>query len=137
MTVVQAPHVIVSRGTKQVGQCVSAERGQLITMCGIGNAIGNFVPSVFIFPRARFHDTMIKGGPPGFIGYANSPTSGWMTGPLFLKVLEHIKKLVRCSVEDPVLLLMENHESHCTLDAINYCCENGMVVLTFPPHCTH
>ena len=137
MTVVQAPHVIASRGTKKVGQCVSAERGQLITMCGIGNAIGNFIPPVFIFPRARFHDTMIKGGPPGCIGYANSPTSGWMTGPLFLKVLEHIKKLVRCSKEDPVLLLMDNHESHCTLDAINYCCENGMVALTFPPHCTH
>ncbi|XP_065671766.1 uncharacterized protein LOC136089643 [Hydra vulgaris] len=133
MTVVQAPHVIASRGAKQVGQCVSAKRGQLITMCGIGNAIGNFIPPVFIFPRARFHNTMIKGGPPGCIGYANSPTSGWMTGPLFLKVLEHIKKLVRCSKEDPVLLLMDSHESHCTLDAINYCCENGMV----PPHCTH
>ena len=137
MTVVQAPHVIASPGTKQVGQCVSAERGQLITICGIGNAIGNFVPPAFIFPRARFHGTMIKGGLPGCIGYANSPTSGWMTGQLFLKVLEHIKKLVRCSVEDPVLLLMDNHESLCTLDAINYYCENGMVVLTFPPHCTH
>ena len=32
---------------------------------------------------------------------------------------------------------MDNYESHCTLGAINYCCENGMVVLTFPPHCTH
>ena len=137
MTVVQAPHVIVSRGTKQVGQRVSAERGQLITMCGIGNAIGNFIPPDFIFLRARFHDTMIKGGPLGCIGYASSPISGWITGPLFLKVLEHIKKLVRCSVEDPVLLLIDNHESHCTLDTINYCCENGMVVLTFPPHCTH
>ncbi|XP_047142830.1 uncharacterized protein LOC124817082 [Hydra vulgaris] len=80
---------------------------------------------------------MLKGGPPGCIGYANSPKSGWMTGPLFLKVLEHIKKLVRCSKEDPVLLLIDNHESHCTLDAINYCFENGMVVLRFPPHCTH
>ena len=31
---------------------------------------------------------------------------------------------------------MDNHEGHCTLDAINYYCESGMVVLTFPPHCT-
>ena len=137
MTVVQAPHIIASCGTKQVGQCVSAEHGQLITMCGKGNAIGNFIPPVFIYPRAWFHDTMIKGGPPGCIGYAKSSTSGWMTGPLFLKVLEHIKKLVRCLKEDPVLLLMDNHESHCTLDAINYCCENGMVVLIFLPQCTH
>ncbi|XP_065675533.1 uncharacterized protein LOC136091752 [Hydra vulgaris] len=106
-------------------------------MCGIGNTIGNFILPLFIFPRARFYDTMIKGGPPGCIGYENSPKSGWMTGPLFLKVLEHIKKLLRCSKEEPILLLMDIHESHCILDAINYCCENGIRVLTFPPHCAH
>lgn len=137
MTVVQAPNVIAQTGIKQVGQSVSAERGQLITMCGIGNAIGNSLPPVFIFPRARFHDSMLNGAPPGSVGYANSPTSGWMTGPLFIKVLEHIKKLVRCSKDEPILILMDNHESHCTLEAINYCRENGMVVVTFPPHCTH
>lgn len=49
MTVVQAPNVIAKTGTKQVGQSVSAEGGQLITMCGIGNAIGNFLPPVFSY----------------------------------------------------------------------------------------
>lgn len=137
MMVVQAPNVIAQTGTKQVGQSVSAERGQLITICGIGNSIGNFLPPVFIFPRACFHESMIRGGPSGCIGFANSPTSGCMTGPLFLKVLEHIKKQVRCSKDDPILLLMDNHESHCTLDAINYCRDNGLVAVTFPPHCTH
>lgn len=50
MTVVQAPNVIAQTGIKQVGQSVSAERGQLINMYGIGNAIGNSLPPVFIFP---------------------------------------------------------------------------------------
>ncbi|KAH9632506.1 hypothetical protein HF086_017054 [Spodoptera exigua] len=137
MTVVQGPNVIARKGTKQIGQCVSAERGQLITMCGIVNAIGNALQPVFIFPRARFHDSMLFGAPTGSVGYANSPTSGGMTGPLFIKVLEHLKRLTRCSKEDPILLLMDNHESHCTLDATIYCRENGIVALTFPPHCTH
>nr|XP_047146229.1 zinc finger MYM-type protein 5-like [Hydra vulgaris] len=44
-------------------------------MSGIENTIGIFIPPVFINPRARFHNTMIRGGPPGCIGYANSPTS--------------------------------------------------------------
>lgn len=122
---------------KQVAQSVSAERGQLITMCGIGNPIGNTLPPVFILPRVRFHDSMLNGGPPGSIGYANSPTSGWMIGSLFIKVLEHIKKLTRCSKENPILVLMGNHESHCTLEGINYCRENGIVMVTFPPHCTY
>lgn len=106
-------------------------------MCAIVNAIGNAFPPVFIFPRARFHDSMLSGAPVGSIGFANSPTSGWMTGPLFLKVLEHLHRLSRCTKDDPILLLMDNHESHCTYDAITYCRENGIVLLTFPPHCTH
>lgn len=137
MTVVQAPNVIAQRGQKQVGQSVSAERGQLITMCAIVNAAGNALPPVFIYPRARFQEHMITGGPNGCIGFANSPTSGWMTGPLFVKVLEHLQKITRCTKDDLILLLLDNHESHCTLDCINFCRENGIVLLTFPPHCTH
>jgi hypothetical protein len=136
-TVVQAPNIVARKGTKQVGQIVSAERGQLITMCGIVNASGNSIPPVFVFPRARFHDTMLSGAPVGSLGLVNSPTSGWMTGPLFLKVLEHIQKFTRCSKENKILILMDNHESHCTLDAIVYARDHGMVLVTFPPHCTH
>ncbi|XP_055910751.1 uncharacterized protein LOC129945115 [Eupeodes corollae] len=36
-----------------------------------------------------------------------------------------------------ILLLMDNHESHCTIEAINFCQEHGIVLVTFPPHCTH
>lgn len=32
---------------------------------------------------------------------------------------------------------MDNHEIHCTSGAINYCLENGIVDVTFVPHCTH
>ena len=46
---------------------MSAERVQLITICGTGNVIESFIPPVFIFPRARFYDTQIKRGPPGCI----------------------------------------------------------------------
>lgn len=97
MTVVQAPNVIARTGQKQVGQSVLAERGQLITMCGIINAFENTIPPVFIFPKARFHETILIGDPVGSVGFANSPTSSWKTGPLFLKVLQHIKKTTRCT----------------------------------------
>nr|XP_034836488.1 uncharacterized protein LOC117992886 [Maniola hyperantus] len=137
MTVVQAPNVIAARGQKQVGQNVSAERGQLITMCGIVNAAGNSIPPVFIYPRARFQESMLTGGLNGCIGFANSPTSGWMTGTLFVKVLEHLQKHTRCNKNDKILLLLDNHESHCTIDCINFCRDNGIVLVTFPPHCTH
>jgi hypothetical protein len=116
---------------------VSAERGQLLTVCAIVSAIGNVIPPVFIFPRARMHDWLMLNAPEGSLGLANCPASGWMTGALFVHVLEHIKKYTRCSKEDPILLLLDNHESHCTLDGIMYSRDNGIVLCTFPPHCTH
>ena len=136
-TVVQMPHVVAKVGTKQVGQAVSAERGHLVTMCCIVNAAGNALPPVFIFPRARMNETLMIGAPEGSLGLANSPTSGWMTGSLFIKTLEHVKKYTRCTKENKILILLDNHETHCTLDAVNFCRENGIELLTFPPHCTH
>lgn len=136
-TVLQAPNIVTQKGIKQVGQIVSAGRGTLITMCGIINALGNAVPPVYIFPRARFHDTMLNGAPLGSLGLANSPSSGWMTKELFLKVLNHIKRYTQCSSDSPILILMDNHETHCSLETILFTRENGIVLVTFPPHTSH
>ncbi|XP_014296270.1 uncharacterized protein LOC106693379 [Microplitis demolitor] len=106
-------------------------------MCAIVTASGNSIPPVFILPRARFHENMLIGAPVGSIGFANSPQSGWMTGALFIKVLEHIQKATGCNNDNKILLLLNNHESHCTLDAIKFCRDIGIILLTFLPHCTH
>lgn len=136
-TVLQAPNVVAKLGARQVGQTVSGERGSMITMCMTINAVGNTVPPVFIFPRAKFHDSLLFGAPPGSLGLANNPKSGWMTGPLFLEVLKHVQKHTRCSKENKILLVMDNHESHCTLNSVMYARDNGIVLVTFPPHCSH
>jgi hypothetical protein len=135
-TVVQASHTADQTGVKQVGHVVSAQKGQLITVCAIINATGNTVPPVLVFPHARMHDAQMINAPEGSSGLVNCPTSGWMTGPLFLKVLEHIKKNTHCNKEEAILVLLNNHKSHCTFDAVLYCRENGIVMCTFPPHCT-
>ena len=109
----------------------------MITECMINNSVGNTVPPVCIFPRARLHDSLIFGAPPGSLGLVNSPQSSWVTGPLFLKVLEHVKKHTRSSKEDRIILLLNNCESHHTLDSILYARENGVTLVTFPPHCSH
>lgn len=57
--------------------------------------------------------------PEGSLGLANSPASSWMSSEFFLKILEHIKNYNQVSY----LVLLDNHESHCTLDAVLYCRE--------------
>ena len=134
-TVHKPPRVLAGKGEKQVGQVTSAERGVLVTMCGAVNAIGNAIPPFLIFPRVNFKDNMIKGAPAGTVGAAH--TSGWMTGENFAQWMQHFIQYSHCSVDHPVLLLMDNHDSHVNIATLDLAKANGIVMVTFPPHCSH
>ena len=134
-TVHKPPKVVAGKGEKQVGQITSAERGVLVTMCGAVNALGNAVPPFMVFPRVNMKDHMIKGAPPGTIGVTHK--SGWMTGENFERWLMHFVAHSHCSVQKPVLLLMDNHDSHITVRGLDQAKANGIVMVTFPPHYSH
>jgi len=55
----------------------------------------------------------------------------------FLKALEHFVKHVKLSKENPVLILMDNHSSHVNLRVVQFTRENSIIIVTFPPHCSH
>lgn len=136
VTTVHKPGKVVAlKGEKQVGQVTSAERGTLVTMCCGINAIGNAIPPFFIFPRVHMKDIFLKNGPTGSDGAAHP--SGWMTAENFELYLRHFVKHVRCSKENMALLLIDNHESHISLASLNLAKDNGIVLLTFPPHTSH
>lgn len=63
--------------------------------------------------------------------------SGWMTSENFLKVLEYMVKHTRCSKDKKILLIMDNHDSHLSVEGIDYCKDNGIVILTLHPHTSH
>ena len=132
----KVPHtekVIGQKGRKQVGQVTSRERGELVTQVGIICANGNALPPVWVFPRVRFDESrMMSGAAVGALGLVHK--SGWMTSENFKRVLEFFKGSVRCTKENPVLLIMDNHESHLSVEGLDFCKENGIVVLTLPPH---
>lgn len=136
ITTVQKPdRIIARRGQKQVSAMTSAERGTLVTIALAGNALGTHIPPMFIFPRKRFNDHFIRDGPAGSIGTANG--SGWMQEDDFHVFLNFFKDQVRPSKENKALLLLDNHASHTSVKNIEFCRENGIILLTFPPHCTH
>uniref|UniRef100_A0A672K5C4 HTH psq-type domain-containing protein n=1 Tax=Sinocyclocheilus grahami TaxID=75366 RepID=A0A672K5C4_SINGR len=60
---VQKPGLLVStKGERRVSSGISAERGALITMALAGNALGNIIPSHFVFLRNKFLTHFIRGG---------------------------------------------------------------------------
>ncbi|XP_065160329.1 uncharacterized protein [Atheta coriaria] len=134
-TVLSTPKVLAEKNQKQIGQLVSAERGELVTFGGIISASGNTIPPLFIFPRVHFKDHFMTGAPEGSLGVATK--NGWITSAIFIEVLKHIQKKSSCSKDNPILLLVDNHESHVTIEAVNYARDNGIIYLSFPPHTTH
>lgn len=87
-----------------------------------------------VFPRVHFKEHMLTGAPPGTLGLANP--SGWMNCELFLEVLRHFIKYTSSSKENPTLLLLDNHESHFSIEILNMAKQNGVTMLTLPPHCS-
>ena len=131
-TVHKPAKVLATTGAKQVGAIVSAERGQLVTLCCAVNAVGNSVPPMFIFPRVNYRDNFVNGGPVGCVGTAHP--SGWMIAAGFLK---HFVAHVRPSPTDKMILLLDNHVSHLSVDVLQFAKDNGVVMVSFPPHCSH
>lgn len=134
-TVQRSNKILAQKGVKQISKCTSGERGSLVTTCCIINALGKTVPPVMVFPRTHFKTHMIQGAPAGTLGLANP--SGWMTSELFVDVIQHFIKRTSSSVDRPTLLIMDNHETHLSIDCINLAKEHGITLLTLPPHCSN
>ena len=54
-----------------------------------------------------------------------------------MQFLEHFISNLRPLVEKPVLLLMDNHESHVNISIIELAKRSGIILMTFHPHTTH
>ena len=114
----------------------SQERSVLVTVAVSVNATGNSVPPMFMFPRQRFHDHFIGDGPTRSTGTANG--SGWMKEDDFLSYMKHFTKHVRPSLEYPVLITLDNHGSHLSIEVLDFFKTNGRSkLLSFPPHTSH
>ena len=46
--------------------------------------------------------------------------SGWMAEEIFVLYLKHFVKFARCTKERPCLLILDNHESHLSIDGLTY-----------------
>lgn len=111
-----------------MSKVVTAERGKNVTVvCGI-NAMGTYVFFIhsfltfFIFPRKRMRPEFLIGAPPS--SNAIGHESGWMTTDNFIYYLNHFVKHAKPSENNKIILILDNHASHCSLEAIQFCRNN-------------
>ena len=134
-TVINSGRILTEKGLRQVGQIKAGERGVNVTLCCCINALGHAIPPTFIFPRVNFKNHMLNGAAAGSLGLATK--SGYMSGDLFIPVLKHFISYMKVSQENPAVLIFDNHSSHIAIESITIAKENGLTLLTLPPHCSH
>ena len=130
------PKILALRNKKQVGLVSSAERGTNTTVLVTVNALGNSTPPLFIFPRVRNNPQLLKGAPEGAL--QDNSISGWMQTDIFYRWVKNFISFTHCSKDSPILLILDGHTTHVkSIATIELARDNGLILLSLPPHCTH
>jgi len=63
--------------------------------------------------------------------------NGWTDNTPFIQWLRHFIQHTKYTKEEPCILIMDGHQSHKSLEAVELACDYGVIMVTFPPHGTH
>ena len=99
------------------------------------NAARNYLPPMFIFGRKRMVESLMNGSPAQSIRTCTA--NRWTDGDCFLKWLKHFAAIAKLSQSEKHIIILDGHNSHKTLDAVLFARDNGIEMITLPPHCTH
>lgn len=114
----------------------STERRSLITIVSCMTAAGIFVAPMFIFPRKKISDTVMRGAPVGSIGKPHP--SGWIQTFLFTQWFQNFVENVKPTEAPPVLLILDGHYSHTkNIELIDLAEQHHVTILSLPRHCSH
>jgi len=107
VTVHKPSKVIAKKGQHQVGKITSGEGSKTITFTAACcyNAAGVYLPPMMIIPRVNMNDRLLKGAPPLTVSAASK--SGWTDAAIFKRRFDHFVSVVKPTVEDPHLLLLD------------------------------
>lgn len=70
---------------------------------------------------------MMKGAPPGSLGLAAA--SGWINSQIFVDFMAHFIRCTHSSMDNPSLLIMDNHEAHLSKEALDLAKSSGILIL--------
>jgi hypothetical protein len=63
--------------------------------------------------------------------------TGFINTELFVEWLKHFSSFVKPTKEDPVLPILDNHISHCSMEAVLFHRESHITLQSLPSHVTH
>jgi hypothetical protein len=110
---------------------------EAITVLLVFSASGKTVNPMVVFPYVRLPKNIVESMPPSwFLGRSET---GWMRSEVFFEYIANgfNSWLNEQKVPRPVLLLIDGHRTHLTLELSQFCSENGIILYALPPNTTH
>ena len=127
--------VIVPRGARRVYR-KSVGYYEHTSLLHIGNAIGDSLPSVWIFKGAKLDIDLaqqVEQFSP--LSTCGTQENGYFTAGHSLSVLHHF--VTHAVKARPLLLIMDGASGHIDAATIDYAANNNIQLLLLPSHCTH
>lgn len=127
------------KGAKHCYEVTAGNKAQ-ITVLECGNAAGQMCPPAVLFPGKKVNHKLVNSAPSDKWGVFFSE-SGWMNGTVFESWFECVYlpyvDTIRGSPDDKVLLLLDGHKSHETINLLEMARAKGVIVFCMPANMTH
>ena len=134
LSIVHKPgKVITELGRRNVWSITSAEKGKTHTILTCVSASGYALPPFMIYPRKRVTDNLKVGCFPGSVFHCSD--NGWVICPLFIEWFEFFLRTIPAT--RPVLLVLDGHASHVSIEVLEMARNNDIHMLCLPAHTTH
>jgi len=129
---------LVVTGVEKPGKQKKLQPGdrEWVTLVQGVSATGRVIPPFLIFAGKVLITSWFADLPRDWI-ITVSPT-GWINNDLALAWLKHFDAHTKASSAGAYrLLIIDGHESHCSIEFQDYCKENKIIALCMPPHSSH
>lgn len=129
--------VLAPKGYRNVYQINAGNEKETITVLLIFSADGKTIPPMVVFPYIRPPKDIVESmNNEWCLGRSES---GWMRAETFYEYMANNvhKWLSDNNVERPVLIFVDGHKSHLTMELSEFCCNNGIIFFALPPNTTH
>ena len=135
VTIVHKPAKVIAQvGRRNVPALTSAEKGRTHTILSCVSASGQVIPPFMVYPRKRPVPPKMREG-----AYPNTffqvSDNGWITKELFFEWFKLFVQTI--SPIRPVLLILDGHTSHITINVIEFARANEIHLLCLPSHTSH
>lgn len=127
--------VLAAKGSKNVSSITSGEKGETISVIACCNAEGTFLPPYSIFKGKNKKMEFLDGMPNGS-NIAMGEKSAYVNASIFLDWLKN--HFLPRKPAGTALLILDGHTSHTnSVEVLEFCEENNIILLCLPSHTTH